>query len=187
MNCALAKPPDPHAPVPRVVPPPAAGLLRETAVRRIAQHLQGRGTRGGWMRPPPVRAPQGCHAGRSAQGHAAGAGGIARPWPAGADRRVDGHGVVRARGRSHGEALSWSSACHGAGRSMSRHQATRQWRGRKVVDDLAARGILVRSPFAARRGGGSAGRPTRASIAWSTSPRRPGWRARWRASSRSSV
>jgi len=49
-------------------------------------------------------------------------------------------------GRPESEALSFSSACHGAGRSMSRHQATRQWRGREVVDELARRGILVRSP-----------------------------------------
>jgi tRNA-splicing ligase RtcB len=49
-------------------------------------------------------------------------------------------------GSDSGEALSWSSACHGAGRSMSRHQATRQWNGRQLVDELAARGILIRSP-----------------------------------------
>ena len=49
-------------------------------------------------------------------------------------------------GCATGEALAWSSACHGAGRSMSRHQASRQWRGRQLVDDLAARGILIRSP-----------------------------------------
>jgi len=49
-------------------------------------------------------------------------------------------------GSATGEPLSWSSACHGAGRSMSRHQATRQWRGRELVDELAARGILIRSP-----------------------------------------
>jgi tRNA-splicing ligase RtcB len=49
-------------------------------------------------------------------------------------------------GAATGETLSFSSACHGAGRSMSRHQATRQWQGRRVVDELAARGILVRSP-----------------------------------------
>jgi len=49
-------------------------------------------------------------------------------------------------GTASAEALSWSSACHGAGRSMSRHQATRQWRGRQLVDELAARGILIRSP-----------------------------------------
>lgn len=29
---------------------------------------------------------------------------------------------------------------------MSRHQASRNWKGREVVDALAARGILVRSP-----------------------------------------
>jgi tRNA-splicing ligase RtcB len=29
---------------------------------------------------------------------------------------------------------------------MSRHQALRTWRGRAVVDELAARGILIRSP-----------------------------------------
>lgn len=29
---------------------------------------------------------------------------------------------------------------------MSRHEATRRWHGRSVVDDLAARGILIRSP-----------------------------------------
>jgi tRNA-splicing ligase RtcB len=43
------------------------------------------------------------------------------------------------------EALAFSSACHGAGRAMSRHQAARTWQGRAVVDDLAARGITVRS------------------------------------------
>lgn len=44
------------------------------------------------------------------------------------------------------EALSYSSACHGAGRSMSRHQATRTWKGRQVIDELAERGIVIRSP-----------------------------------------
>jgi tRNA-splicing ligase RtcB len=29
---------------------------------------------------------------------------------------------------------------------MSRHEATRRWQGRSVVDDLAGRGILIRSP-----------------------------------------
>jgi tRNA-splicing ligase RtcB (3'-phosphate/5'-hydroxy nucleic acid ligase) len=41
---------------------------------------------------------------------------------------------------------AWSSACHGAGRAMSRHEATRRWRGRALVDELAQRGILIRSP-----------------------------------------
>ncbi|MDH5563858.1 MAG: RtcB family protein [Nitrospirota bacterium] len=42
--------------------------------------------------------------------------------------------------------MAYGSACHGAGRSMSRHQATRQWKGGKVIDDLAKEGILIRSP-----------------------------------------
>jgi len=41
---------------------------------------------------------------------------------------------------------AFSSACHGAGRSMSRRKATRTWSGRDVQEGLAARGILVRSP-----------------------------------------
>ena len=39
-------------------------------------------------------------------------------------------------GCESGELLSWSSACHGAGRSMSRHAATKRWQGRAVVDDV---------------------------------------------------
>ncbi|MBE3074530.1 MAG: RtcB family protein [Actinobacteria bacterium] len=49
-------------------------------------------------------------------------------------------------GTKEGEARSLSSACHGAGRAMSRHQAYRTWKGRQVVDELATRGILIRSP-----------------------------------------
>jgi tRNA-splicing ligase RtcB len=49
-------------------------------------------------------------------------------------------------GTRQSEALAFSSACHGAGRAMSRHQAMKTWSGRKVVDDLAARGILIKSP-----------------------------------------
>jgi tRNA-splicing ligase RtcB len=44
------------------------------------------------------------------------------------------------------EARAFSSACHGAGRAMSRRAATRQWRGRAVVDELADRGIAIRTP-----------------------------------------
>jgi tRNA-splicing ligase RtcB len=49
-------------------------------------------------------------------------------------------------GTSESETLAFSSSCHGAGRQMSRHQATRKWRGRELLDDLALRGILIRSP-----------------------------------------
>lgn len=49
-------------------------------------------------------------------------------------------------GTSQGEVRSFSSSCHGAGRRMSRHQATKQWKGRELIDYLATKGILVRSP-----------------------------------------
>jgi len=49
-------------------------------------------------------------------------------------------------GRTGSESLSFSSACHGAGRAMSRHAAHKRWQGRQVIDDLASRGILIRSP-----------------------------------------
>jgi tRNA-splicing ligase RtcB len=49
-------------------------------------------------------------------------------------------------GTEKGMASSFGSACHGAGRAMSRHQALKQWRGREVVEELERRGILVRSP-----------------------------------------
>lgn len=49
-------------------------------------------------------------------------------------------------GTSVGEARSFSSSCHGAGRRMSRHQATKQWKGRELIDYLATKGILIRSP-----------------------------------------
>lgn len=49
-------------------------------------------------------------------------------------------------GTRQSEAHAFSSACHGAGRSMSRHQASHTWRGRQLVDELAERGIVIRSP-----------------------------------------
>jgi tRNA-splicing ligase RtcB len=49
-------------------------------------------------------------------------------------------------GTKQGMQLAFGSACHGAGRAMSRHQALRNWNGRHVVDDLAGHGILIRSP-----------------------------------------
>ena len=49
-------------------------------------------------------------------------------------------------GTKESETRAFSSACHGAGRSMSRHQARKIWRGREIVDDLARQGIVIRSP-----------------------------------------
>ncbi len=48
-------------------------------------------------------------------------------------------------GEAQSEQRSFASACHGAGRAMSRHQAARRWKGRQLVDELAGRGILIRS------------------------------------------
>jgi tRNA-splicing ligase RtcB len=49
-------------------------------------------------------------------------------------------------GTERGMKVSFGSACHGAGRGMSRHQARKRWQGREVVQELERRGILVRSP-----------------------------------------
>jgi tRNA-splicing ligase RtcB len=57
-----------------------------------------------------------------------------------------GTGSYVLAGETASEAKSFSSACHGAGRAMSRHAAARQWKGRQVVDSLAAQGIVIRSP-----------------------------------------
>jgi tRNA-splicing ligase RtcB len=57
-----------------------------------------------------------------------------------------GTGSYVLTGTKESEARSFSSACHGAGRAMSRHQAFRTWKGRQVIDELATRGILIRSP-----------------------------------------
>ena len=49
-------------------------------------------------------------------------------------------------GTAESEAVAFSSSCHGAGRQMSRHQALRHWNGRQLIDQLAAQGIIIRSP-----------------------------------------
>ncbi|MCZ7685906.1 MAG: RtcB family protein [Sandaracinaceae bacterium] len=48
-------------------------------------------------------------------------------------------------GTTESESLAFSSACHGAGRRMSRHAATREWRGRALMRSLHERGIEIRS------------------------------------------
>ncbi len=42
------------------------------------------------------------------------------------------------------ENRAFSSSCHGAGRVMSRRQATRRWRGKEVVTRLEEQGVVVR-------------------------------------------
>ncbi len=48
-------------------------------------------------------------------------------------------------GTKEAEALSFGSTAHGAGRVMSRHEALRRFRGEKIRDDLARRGIALKS------------------------------------------
>lgn len=48
-------------------------------------------------------------------------------------------------GTNGNDGLSFSSSCHGAGRSLSRHQASKKWRGRQLIEELAAENIIIRS------------------------------------------
>ncbi|HSQ29991.1 MAG TPA: RtcB family protein [Gemmatimonadaceae bacterium] len=49
-------------------------------------------------------------------------------------------------GESTSESRSFGSACHGAGRAMSRHTAKKQISGATLRHELEARGIIVRCP-----------------------------------------
>ncbi len=48
-------------------------------------------------------------------------------------------------GSASGAELAFSSACHGAGRAMSRTQALKKWPGQAIIRDLAARKILIKT------------------------------------------
>lgn len=48
-------------------------------------------------------------------------------------------------GNSPSQNKAFASACHGAGRSMSRRQALKQWKGKELVKELGERGIIIRS------------------------------------------
>lgn len=52
-------------------------------------------------------------------------------------------------GTTSGMQKAFGSACHGAGRAMSRCEACKTWTGSEVLRDLAERGIQVRSPTSA--------------------------------------
>jgi tRNA-splicing ligase RtcB len=47
-------------------------------------------------------------------------------------------------GTEEGMRLSFGSCCHGAGRAMSRSQATKRWKGKDVVMHLAQKGIIIK-------------------------------------------
>ncbi len=48
-------------------------------------------------------------------------------------------------GTETGMAQAFGSACHGAGRALSRTQAKKKWRGDALLRDLAGKGIIVRA------------------------------------------
>ncbi len=47
-------------------------------------------------------------------------------------------------GTKQGMDETFGSACHGAGRNMSREQAKKQWRGDNIINELSKRGIIIR-------------------------------------------
>jgi tRNA-splicing ligase RtcB len=48
-------------------------------------------------------------------------------------------------GTTEGREKAFNSACHGAGRAMSRKKAKKIWQGKKLIRDLALKGIIVKS------------------------------------------
>ena len=56
-----------------------------------------------------------------------------------------GTGSYILAGTTEGEERAFSSASHGAGRAMSRHQALKLWKGKQVIQELAKKGIMIRS------------------------------------------
>ena len=69
--------------------------------------------------------------------------GVGQPVLIGGSMGTESYVLV---GDKRSEQVALSSACHGAGRSMSRHQAARTWTGGSVKQELAERGIIIKSP-----------------------------------------
>ena len=49
------------------------------------------------------------------------------------------------KGTDFGMKVAFGSACHGAGRAMSRTQAKKRWQGKELAQQLEARGIYSRT------------------------------------------
>jgi len=56
-----------------------------------------------------------------------------------------GTGSYILAGNPESQNHAFASASHGAGRAMSRKAALKHWRGRELIDELAAKGILIRT------------------------------------------
>ena len=67
---------------------------------------------------------------------------VGQPVLIGGTMGTESHVMV---GTGESEDLAFSSACHGAGRSMSRTQAAKKWQGRKLIDELYEKGVLIRT------------------------------------------
>src|SRR5690606_16979790 len=65
---------------------------------------------------------------------------IGQPVIIGGSMGTGSYVLAGVKGSEH---KSFSSACHGAGRAMSRHQAMKKWNGKDIVDKLAQQGILI--------------------------------------------
>ena len=48
-------------------------------------------------------------------------------------------------GTDYGEEKAFASVCHGAGRTMSRIQAKKTWRGEKLIQEMTQKGIIVKA------------------------------------------
>jgi tRNA-splicing ligase RtcB len=48
-------------------------------------------------------------------------------------------------GTNESEKHAFSSACHGAGRALSRTAASKQWQGRQLISELAEKKIIIKS------------------------------------------
>ena len=165
--------------------PSASRARAAAALRRVAQHLQGRGARG----RRPARASCSCIA-RAPRAPSAPAIPTCRASCARPGQPVlIGGSMGTASYILAGVARSVRSSpsarpATAPGARMSRHQATRRWHGRSVVDELAGARHPDPQPVAARRRRGGAGRVQGRAARWSMPPTTPGWRARSRGSCR---
>lgn len=48
-------------------------------------------------------------------------------------------------GTEYGEERAFASTCHGSGRTMSRISAKKRWRGDRLVNELASKGIIIKA------------------------------------------
>ncbi len=66
---------------------------------------------------------------------------VGQPVLVGGSMGTSSHILAGTRESAH---HAFSSACHGAGRAMSRSAAKKRWRGRDIVEELGRRGIVIR-------------------------------------------